>query len=45
VQRSLKKAEGQFVDCYIDMRCFHIRSIPTHTIDFYSAVIILKSHR
>ena len=45
VQRSLKKAEGQFVDCYIDMRCFHIRLIPTHTIDFYSAVIILKSHR
>jgi len=40
MQGSLKKAEGEFVNCNIDMRCFHKRIIPSQTIVFYSLVII-----
>ena len=34
VQRSLEKTEGQFVNCYVDMRCFHKRVIPSQTVNF-----------
>jgi len=40
MQGSLKKAEGEFVNRYIDMRCFHKAVIPNQTIVFYSLVII-----
>jgi len=36
MQGTLEKAEGQFVNRYIDVRCFHKGIIPNQTIVFYS---------
>lgn len=43
VQWPLEEAEGQFVNRYVDMRCFHKRVIPSRTVNFYYLVIIQDS--